>query len=164
MESKTENILSGRARWGQVLIFIGVGLFLIALFFSALVVPRLRTLHFLQALIYVAVLITSMRNNIWAYGAGTCVALVWNSLNLFITKLFQAGIGQLVSFFRTGHVSRPDTLMVAVGGIGHFVLIAGCLAVFLSRPPSRKRWGQFFGGGLIAIAYFALIIILAAPR
>ncbi len=34
-----------------------------------------------------------------------------------------AGAGQFWSLVRTDHVSRPDTLMVMVGGVGHFLLI-----------------------------------------
>ncbi len=65
---------------------------------------------------------------------------------------------------RTGHVSRPDTLMVMIGGVAHFLLIAACLAGFIRLRPRKKQWGQFFAGGFLALAYFALIIAIAAPR
>ena len=45
----------------RVWIPIGAGLFLVALAVSAVAVPELRPLHFLQALIYVAVVIDSIR-------------------------------------------------------------------------------------------------------
>jgi hypothetical protein len=85
-------------------------------------------------------------------------------LNLFITHLFQAGFAEWVSLIQTGHVERPDTLMVPVGGIRHFLLILGCLAAFFGLRPGGKQWLQFFGGGALAVAYMALIIVIAAPH
>jgi len=83
---------------------------------------------------------------------------------LFVTHLFQAGAGQFWSLLPTGHVSRPDTLMVLVGGVGHFVLIIACMAGFLHQRPSVKHWGQFFGGGILALVYFGLIVATTAPH
>jgi hypothetical protein len=159
-----KKIESVRAGWARVLILIGIGLFLLALVLSAFFVPQLRVLHFLQALIYVTIAILALRNSPWGFGAGVFISLVWNCLNLFITHLFQAGLGQLVTFVRTGHASRPDTLMVSIGGIGHFILIIGCMVAFLKLSPSVKQWGQFCGGGFLAVAYLILIVTVAAPR
>jgi hypothetical protein len=50
------------------------------------------------------------------------------------------------------------------GGVAHFLIIIACMAGFLHLRPRRKQWGQFFGGGILALAYFALIIAIAAPR
>jgi hypothetical protein len=152
------------SRWVHVCILIGVGLFVLALAVSAAVVPQLRPLHLLQALIYVAVLVLTRRNSPWGFGAGTVIAIAWNSLNLFVTHLFQAGAGQLWIFLHGGHVTRPETAMVPVGGVGHFILIAACLAGFLQQNPSGKSWLKFFAGGLLALAYMVLIIATTAPR
>jgi hypothetical protein len=46
----------------------------------------------------------------------------------------------------------------------HFLIIVACVAGFLHLRPRGKQWGQFFGGGILALAYFALIIAIAAPR
>lgn len=54
--------------------------------------------------------------------------------------------------------------MVMVGGVAHFLLIIACTARFIQLRPRRKQWGQFFAGGFLARAYFALIIAFAAPR
>jgi hypothetical protein len=62
------------------------------------------------------------------------------------------------------HVSKPDTLMVMVGCVAHFLLIVACMASFLQLQPRGKQWRQFFGGGILALAYFALIIAVAGPR
>jgi hypothetical protein len=87
------------------------------------------------------------------FGVGVIIPAAWNCLNLFVTHLFEAG-----------HTSRPETLMVSVGGVAHFLLIIACMAGFLQLRPRMKQWGQFFGSGLLASAYFAVIIITTAPR
>lgn len=152
------------SRWVRASILVGVGLFLLALAVSAAIIPQLRLLHLLQALIYVAVLILTSRNSPWGFGAGTIIAIAWNSLNLFVTHLFQAGAGQIWTLIHGGHVTRPETLMVTIGGIGHFILIIACIAGFLERKPTAKNWAQFFGGGFLTLLYMALIIATTAAR
>ena len=145
-------------------ISIGVGFFIFALAVSAFFVPRLRLLHVFQTLIYVAVMVLTRRNSPWGFGIGVIIPTAWNCLNLFVTHLFQKGAVQFWSLVRTGHVSRPETMMVMVGGVAHFLLIVACVAGFLQLRPRGKQCGQFFGGGILASAYFALIIAIAAPR
>jgi hypothetical protein len=149
----------------SVWISIGAGLFVIALAGSALVVPELRLLHFLQALIYVAIALLGRRNSVWGLGAGVTIAVIWNSFNLFVTHLMQAGAVEFWSFVRTGRVERLDTMLVPLGGIAHFILIIACLAaLFGRRTNTRNKWWKFVGGGAAALAYFALIVAIAAPR
>jgi len=164
---------AGGSRWTRVSISIGVGFFIFALAVSAFFVPQLRLLHVFQALIYVAVIVLTRRNSPWGFGIGVIIPTAWNCLNLFVTHLFQKGAvqfwslvrtGQFWFLLRTGHVSRPETMMVMVGGVAHFLLIVACVAGFLQLRPRGKQWGQFFGGGVLASAYFALIIAIAAPR
>lgn len=159
--------------WTSVSISIGVGLFLFALALSAVIVPQLLYLHLLQALIYLAVLVLTRRKSAWGYGIGVIVPMAWNCLNLFVTHLFQKGAvliwslihsGQFWFLLRTGRVSRPDPLAVMVGGAAHVLIIVACLAGFLRLRPRGLQWGQFFAGGVLALAYFALIIAIAAPR
>ena len=151
-------------RWVRVWIPIAAGFFLLALTGSAVLIPQLRLLHLLQALIYVAIIVLTRRNSAWGFGAGVIIAVLWNGLNLFVTHLFQAGVGQFWSLLGTGHVSRPDTLLVAVGGVAHFLLIIVCMAGFLEVRPTRRRWGQFFAGGLLVSGYMVLIVVTTAPR
>lgn len=148
----------------HVWIPVGATLFVVALTVSALAVPQLRLLHFLQALIYVAVVISARRGSMWGFGAGFTVAVVWNSLNMFVTHLMQAGAVTFWSFLRTGRVARLDTMMVTFGGVGHFVLMIACLAALLGRRDDNKKWRKFIGGGVAALAYFALIVAAARPR
>ena len=147
----------------RIWIPVGCALFVIALTVSALVVPELRLLHFLQALIYVAVVILARRNSVWGLGAGVTIAVAWNSLNLFITHLSQTGAVAFWHFLSTGEVRRLDTMMVALGTIAHFILIVACLAAIASTT-ENKKWWKFLGGGLAAIAYLALIVAIARPR
>ncbi len=150
--------------WIRVSIPIGAGLFILALALSAALIPQLRLLHLLQALIYVAVIVLTRRNSPWGFGAGVVVPTAWNCLGLFITHLIQAGAGQLWLLLRTGHVSQPEQLAVLLGGLAHFLLIIACIAGFLQLRPDKKQWAQFLAGGLLAMAYFALIIVTTGPR
>jgi hypothetical protein len=154
----------GSSRWTRVSIPIGVGLFVFALAGSAFLVPQLRLLHVLQALIYVAILALARRNSPWGFGIGVIIPTAWNCLNLFVTHLFQKGAVQFWSLVRTGHVSQPVPMLVMVGGLAHFLLIIACMAAFIRLRPQMKQWGQFFAGGFVALTYFALIIAIARPR
>lgn len=148
----------------RVWIPIGSVLFIIALIGSAAVVPQLRPLHFFQALIYVAVIILSRRNSPWGFGAGVAVPAYWNGLQLFVTHNFQTGARLLWSFLRTGQVRRFDTMMVTIGGIGHFILIVACVVALLQLRTDKRKWWKFAGGAVASLAYFALIVFLLLPR
>jgi hypothetical protein len=118
----------------------------------------------LQALIYVAVLGLTRRNSPWGFGIGVIIPVAWNCLNLFVTHLFQTGAVQFLILVRTGHVSRPETPLVTLACMAHFLLIIACMAGFLQLRPGMKQWGQFLASGFLAMAYFALMIAVAAPR
>lgn len=115
-------------------------------------------------MIYVAVILLSRRNEAAGFGTGVVVPALWNSLQLFVTHLMQAGAREFRSFLMTGHVRRLDTMMVALGGVAHFLLIIGCMAAFLQLRPGRKEWARFIAGGVASLAYFALIVFVALPR
>jgi hypothetical protein len=143
----------GRSRWTRVSISIGVGLFIFALAVSAFLVPQLRPLHVLQALIYVAIIVLTRRNSVWGFGIGVIVPTAWNCLNLFVTHLFQKGAVQFWSLVRTGqfwfllragNVSRPETMVVMIGGLAHFLLIVACVAGFLELRPRGKQGASSF--------------------
>jgi hypothetical protein len=97
------------------------------------------------------------RNSAWGFGAGFTIAVAWNSLQLFITHLVQAGAHELWILISTGQLRRPDTLLVFVGAIGQFVLIVACLVAFRQVHPGKKQWWQFLAGGLLVLAYFGAI-------
>src|SRR5262245_64024860 len=99
----------------QVWTYLGAALFLVALLVSAIVVPELRLLHLMQALIYVAVIVLARRNSAWGFGAGFAIAIVWNGLSLFVTRLMQAGAVAFLSSLRYGHVEQIILMMVGLG-------------------------------------------------
>ena len=152
------------SQWTRVWIPLGAGLFIFALAGSAVAVPQLRLLHAFQALIYVAVIILARRNRASGFGAGIAIAVAWNSLQLLVTHNMQGGARALWTFLYTGQLRRPDTVMVFVGGVGHFVLIVACLAAFRQLRPGKKEWRQFLTGGVLALAYFGVIVATMLPR
>jgi hypothetical protein len=121
-------------------------------------------LHAFQALIYVAVIFLARRNSALGFGAGITIAVAWNSLEWLGPHLIQAGAHELWTFLSTGHTHRPDTLMVFIGGIAHIILIAACVAAFRQLHPGKKEWRQFLAGGLLVLAYFAVIAATMLPR
>jgi hypothetical protein len=151
-------------RSAQVWTYIGATLFLVALLVSAIVIPDLRLLHSFQALIYFAVIILARRNSPWGYGAGFAIAIFWNGMNLFVTHLIQAGAVAFWSSLRSGHVLQLVPMMVTLGGIGHFILIVAALFALVRHDTKAKKWWKFAGGGVLSIAYFALIVAFAKPH
>jgi hypothetical protein len=153
----------------HVWIPIAAALFTVALIVSAVVLPELRLLHVLQALIYVAIVVLARRNSMWAIGAGLAIALVWNSNALFVTHNMQTGAAVLWSLLQTGRMRELGPhpvvpMMVLLGGIAHFVLIGACLAALFDRRIEDKKPWKVAAGGVAVLAYFALIIMVSAPR
>jgi hypothetical protein len=160
MNQNSANDTHGFSVW----IALGAGLFIVALTLSAIVDPRLRALHPLQAMIYVAVILLTYRKMPEGFGAAVTIAVAWNSLGLFITHLIQVGLRLWWSLLTTGQVRRLDTMMVALGGVAHFILIVACAAGFLKLQPRKREWIRFAAGAVGVLVYFALIVIIAAPR
>jgi hypothetical protein len=145
-------------------ILVGAGVFIFALALAAVFDPKIRLLHFLQALIYVAVILLTRRNSAWGYGAGAIIAALWNYTNLFVTNFVSGGMHQLAVLLKTGHLQRPDLLVAVIAAGGHFLLLAACLAGFFYLRPHARPWIRFVSGGLLAVSYFVIIIIAAGPQ
>jgi hypothetical protein len=160
---KSDDRLAG-LRSAQLWTYIGAGVFLVALLVSAIVVPDLRILHSLQALIYIAVIVLARRNSPWGYGAGFAIAMAWNAMNLFLTHLIQTGAVAFWSSLRAGHVELLVPMMVTLGGIGHFILIAAALFAVVCHNTEARKWLKFAGGGVVSIGYFALLVALFRPH
>jgi hypothetical protein len=152
------------SQWARLGIPLGAGLFIIALIGSAAVVPQLRLLHAFQALIYVAVIFLARRGSALGLGAGITIAVAWNSLEWLGPHLIQAGAHELWDLLSSGHIHRPDTLMVFIGGIAHIILIGGCVAAFRQLHPRKRDWWHFLAGGAVVLAYFAVIVAILLPR
>ena len=150
--------------WIRAVILGGAGSFILALLVSAVFDPKIRVLHALQALIYFTVIVLTRRNDAWGFGAGCIIAGFWNYINLFVTTFIMAGLQQLSILVRTGKLERPDLLIAVIAAGGHFVLIIGCVAGFLRMQPRAKQWARFMAGGVLAVAYFTVIIITTGPQ
>jgi hypothetical protein len=143
---------------------VGAGFFIFALLLSAIFDPRIRVLHALQTLIYVAVIILTRRGSAWGFGGGCLIAAFWNYTNLFVTTFIRAGLEQFATLIHTGQLQRPDLLVAVIAAAGHFLMIVACVVGFLRTRPNLRRWGQFFGGGILAVAYLVVIIVTTGPQ
>jgi hypothetical protein len=150
--------------WVNTSILVGAGFFIFALFLSAVFDPKIRLLHTLQALIYLVVIVLTRRKSAWGFGAGCIIAAFWNYTNIFITTFIKAGLEQLSTLVRTGRLHQPDLLIAVIAAAGHFLLIIACLAGFFRLRPKARQWAQFIAGGVLAVAYFATIIIISGPQ
>lgn len=159
----SESLPSG-FRATQVWIYIGAGLFLLALLLSAVLVPDLRILHSLQALIYIAVIALVRRNSAWGYGMGFSVAIVWNAMGLFITHLIQKGAITFWLLLRTGHGGQLMPMTVTLGAIGHFMLIFAAIPAVSRINTDSRKWWKFAGGSALSIACFALLVAFFKPH
>ena len=148
----------------QLWTFIGAALFLVALLGSAIAIPGLRILHVLQALIYIAVIVLARRNSAWGYGAGFAIAIVWNGMNFFLTRAMQADAVSLWSSLQSGQVPQLVPMSVLLGAAAHFILIAAALFALTRHNTEARKWLKFAGGGVLSIAYFALIVAFARPH
>jgi hypothetical protein len=150
--------------WINASILVGAGFFIFALVLSAVFDPSIRVLHALQTLIYVAVIILTRRGSSWGFGAGCVIAAFWNYTNLFVTTFIRAGLEQLMTLVQTGQLHRPDLVVAVIAAAGHFLMIVACVVGFLRTGPNLRRWGQFFGGGMLAVAYLVAIIFTTGPQ
>jgi hypothetical protein len=99
-----------------------------------------------------------------AFGAGTTIAVAWNSLEWLGPRLIQAGAHELLAFLSTGNLHRLDTLMVFIAAIAHVILLVACMAAFRQLHPGKKEWRQFLAAGLLVLVYFAMIVAALRPR
>ena len=112
-------------------------------------------------MIYVAVIVLAHRKTAWGFGAGFAIGTLWNSFSLFVTHLIQTGAINLWTWVRGGHIEHDQLvpMMVTLGGIGHFILMAACLFAVLRNSAESRRWWNFAGGGAVAVAYFMPIFM-----
>jgi hypothetical protein len=73
-------------------------------------------------------------------------------------------VRELSLLLTTGGLASPGQLIAVVAAAGHFLLIFGCLALFIRLRPDLKLWAQFFAGGVLAVGYLVLIVITTGPQ
>ena len=151
--------------WLEWMIIGSCAVFMFILALSAVYDHSIRVMHAFHALIYVAVVILALRRSAWGYGAGCIIAVFWNWTNIVHTTFIANGLRELVHTLQTGRVSRPDQLISVVAAAAHFAMIGSCLVGYFRIKP-RGSWEpvKFFAGGLIAVGYFAGIVIVFGPQ
>jgi hypothetical protein len=152
-----DRLETNQPRWLPISILVGAGFFIFALFLSAMFEPRIRLLHALQALIYVAVIVLTRRNSSWGFGAGCIISAFWNYILIWRTG------GDLWAFI-TGRLLRPNLALHLAAAVAHFVLIVACLTSFVRLRPRVNHWTAFLAGGALAIGYLLLIIVTTGPQ
>ncbi len=90
---------------------VGGCFFILVLGVSAFWEADIRWLHFVQAWMYIATIILSLRANKWGYFIGISAAGLWDYANIFATTFFFNGMQQLSQWIHTGHLERPDLLI-----------------------------------------------------
>ena len=158
--------ISGTSRadwWINATIAVGCGMFVLGLAVSAAFAPEWRVLHFLQALIYVAVVVLTRRKSAGGFGAGLAVAVFWNALSVFATTAARDGIQELATVVRTGHAQRPDLLLSLFAGCGHVLIIIACIVGFVRIRPAARQWAQLLLGGVVALGYLIAIVFVFGP-
>lgn len=144
-------------------IAVGSGMFVVGLAISAMFVPELRVLHFLQALIYVAVVTLAWRKSAMGFGAGVAVAMFWNALSVFVTGDARDGLHELGTLARTGHTDHPDVLLSQFAFCGHLLIIIGCAVGFIRIKPCARQWAELLIGGVIVLGYLIAIVFAFGP-
>jgi hypothetical protein len=150
------------ATWINTFIVAGSVMFIVALAVSALFAPQWRILHLLQGSIYIVMIILTRRQSAWGFGAGALVATFWNGLVLLRSPVGPEGLHAIESLLRGGS-APPDILLQLFGACGHFLIIAACLVGFLRLRPAAREWGQFVGGGVLAIAFLLVMAFTVGP-
>jgi hypothetical protein len=139
------------AKWTTILIIAGAGIFILGLVVSAILDPRIRVLHTLQALPYFIIAALAVKNSPWGLGAGTAIAVFWNYLWLHQVS-------------HTANWTDPSLLMTLLPAGGHFAIITGCVVAFLRTRPGIRQWIRFSSGGVISVAYLVAIVEAAGPQ
>jgi hypothetical protein len=139
------------AKWTIILILAGAGIFILGLVVSAILDPRIRVLHILQALPYLLIAALAFKNNSWGFGAGTGIAVFWNYLWVY-------------QVLQTASWTDPGLLMTLLPAGGHCAIITGCVAAFLRTRPGIMPWLRFSCGGVIAVAYLVAIVVAVGPQ
>src|SRR5439155_15605014 len=82
-------------------IFVSSAVFIVILALAAVFDPTIRVLHFLQAFIYIAVMVLTRQRSVWGYGAGFSIAAFWNFTNLVHTTFIKNGAQELMRWIRS---------------------------------------------------------------
>jgi hypothetical protein len=150
------------APWVDTSILVGSLIFMSGLAISAYFAPQWRVLHVLQGSIYIVVILMTRRLSAWGFGAGALLATFWNCLVLFRSPVGTGGIKAIETVLRGGPPD-PSTLIQLFAACGHFLIIGACVAGFLRLRPTGRQWGEFVGGGVLAVGFLLLMAFTVGP-
>jgi hypothetical protein len=139
------------ARWTTALIIGGAGTFVLGLVVSAVLDPRIRVLHTLQALPYFVAAALAVTNSPWGFGVGASIAAFWNYI--WLHQLLMAA-----------NWTDWSLLMTLLPAGGHFALIIGSVAAFVRTRPGVPHCLRFSVGGVISVAYLVAIVVATGPQ
>jgi hypothetical protein len=137
------------------LITVGGSVFIFALAVSAVFVPEIRWLHVVQALLYVAAILLSIRRSRWGYFLGASTASLWNALATFASPLFVE---------LADHPLRPDAILQGLAWLANLAVVVGCVWGYV-RLTTRSGWdlGRFLLTFVGATAFLVGATALLAP-
>jgi hypothetical protein len=135
-------------------------LFIVILLLSGYFERDVLVLHLFQSLIYVAIIILSLKHNKWGYGTAISIAAVWNTFNIF-SGFFSAGFQQWESLLSDGRITNPVNLVSPPAGLVHLALIV-CSVWAYTRLKNKKIGDVWIllGSGVLSVGYLLLMIAL----
>ncbi len=144
---------------------MGGSCFVLALGVSAFWEADIRWLHFFQAWMYIAALALSLRGSRWGYFIGVSAAGLWDYANIFATTFFFNGLEQLMQWFHSGHLARPDLLIAVPAWLSNFLVIVGCGWSYsrLTTKPLSDTY-RFLACFTLTTGFFAADMALFQPR
>jgi hypothetical protein len=149
----------------HALIYVSAAVFIAILQLTGWMEPSIRSLHMLQTLIYVAVIVLCARRSVIGYGAGIGIATFWNIGNLFVTTFISNGWTVLIHLIHAGSDPHAELIVAPIAAAAHFVLIGSCLAAFLLRTSKRPYdVVVLVASALGAIFAFFLMIKVFGPQ
>jgi hypothetical protein len=150
------------------LVVVGAGVFIVVLAVAAIFDASIRWLHFVQAWMYLATIVLTVRGSKLGYFIGVSAAGLWDYINVFVTNFLANGIQHLASWISTGILSRPDQLIAIPAWISNLLVVIGCLWAYARHTPHtrprRADIGVFLVTFALTTAFFAADMALFQPR
>ena len=134
--------------------------FIIILLVSGYFERDVLALHLFQSLIYVAIIVLSLKHNKWGYGIAVSIAAFWNIFNIF-SGFFSAGIHQWMILLKTGRITNPVNLVAPLAGLDHLALIVCAVWAYVRLPNKRVSdiW-VLVGSFILSVGYLLVMIAL----
>jgi len=137
------------------LVTIGGSFFIFALAVSAIFVPEIRWLHFVQSSLYVAAIMFSLRQSRWGYFIGASTAGLWDLLALFASPLFAEILD---------HPARPDLVLQGLASVANLAVVIGSVWGYRKLPDRcRQDIGRFILTFIVTTGFLIAATAILAP-